>query len=175
MVNTTLHSRSLSLGSVAARRHRGVAIFYSFFAVVAVIAFISLAVDFGRVQLAKTELRRAADAAARYACSGISDGTAITKAISAAGQNNVDGAALVLQDADVRVGTWSAGTFTSGGTSPNAVRIKAERSAARGNPVPLLFGQIIGRGTCDVRVTAIAIQPPVPFGVVGLDFISMTG
>ena len=46
------------------RRH-GVAIFYVIVVLIVMLGFCSFAVDLGRVQTAKTELRRAADAAAR--------------------------------------------------------------------------------------------------------------
>src|SRR5437016_2620154 len=104
---------------------------------VSLLGFVSLAVDLGRVQCAKTELYRAADAAARYAATGLSDGTAASKAIAAAADNTVDGTALVLTNSDVVTGTWANGTFTAGGASPNAVKITAGRTTAHGNAVPL--------------------------------------
>ena len=45
------------------------------------VGFASFGIDLGRVQVAKTELRRAADAAARYGVKGIADQTAVAKAI----------------------------------------------------------------------------------------------
>ena len=58
----------------------GMALVYGIVMVTVLLAFASLAVDLGRVQLAKTELRQAADAAARYAVTGIDDGTIIERA-----------------------------------------------------------------------------------------------
>src|SRR3982751_5744795 len=78
------------------RRHRGFSAVYAIVCMVTVIGFVSLAVDLGRVQTAKTELRRAADAAARYAATGIRDNTARDKAVAAAAQNSVDGSPLVI-------------------------------------------------------------------------------
>ncbi len=46
-------------------RRSGMAFIYIIVALVAMLGFCSFAVDLGRVQTAKTELRRAADAAAR--------------------------------------------------------------------------------------------------------------
>jgi Flp pilus assembly protein TadG len=73
-----------------------VTVVYVAIVLVAVMAIASLAVDLGRAQCAKTELHRAAYAAARYGATGIDDGTAITKAIAAAADNLVDGTPLVL-------------------------------------------------------------------------------
>ena len=81
-------------------RHRGSSLIYALIAMAAMIAVLSLGVDLGRVQLAKTELRGAADAAARYAATGLSDGTATSRAISSAAENGVDGTKLVIKDGE---------------------------------------------------------------------------
>ena len=138
------------------RRRNGLVLIYAIVIMVAMFALISLAVDMGRVQVAKTELQRAADAGARYAALGINDGTAITKGIAAAGDNTADGSAVTLQSSDVVVGTWASGTFTSGGFSPNAVRVTARRTTSRGNAIPLMFAAVLGRTTCDVTARSYA-------------------
>jgi Flp pilus assembly protein TadG len=117
--------------------------------------FASLAVDLGRVEAAKTELRAACDAAARYGATGLSNSTAVAKAIQAAADNKVDGTTLVLQTTDVATGSWSSGTFTVGGTPTNAIRVTAGRTAVRGNPIPLVFGILIGKSTCDINATSV--------------------
>jgi len=130
-------------------------------AMTALCAFVSLGVDLGRVQVAKTELQRAADAAARYAVTGLSRSrsAAITRAIAAAGENQVDTTHAILRNSDVEVGNWggSPATFTRGGTPQNAVRVTARRTAARGNAIPLLFAQVLGLTHCDVSASAIAV------------------
>lgn len=127
----------------------------------ALMAFVSLGVDLGRVQLAKTELQRAADAAARYGASGIDQGstTVASRAITAAADNTADGQSIVLQNADVQVGMWNSTskTFTSGGTPNNAVRVTVRRTASRGNAIPLLFAKVLGLTSCDVTATSIAL------------------
>ena len=54
------------------------------------------------------------------------------------------------------VGTWNAtaSTFTPGGTAPNAVRIHGRRSAATGNAIPLILGQLVGRPSHDILASA---------------------
>src|SRR5688572_19678299 len=55
-------------------RRRGSALMYLTVTLVALVAFVSLAVDLGRVQLVRGELQLAADAAARHAAAGLSAG-----------------------------------------------------------------------------------------------------
>ena len=59
---------------------RGSSLVYLSVTMVTLIAFCSLGVDVARVQTVKTELRRAADAAARYAVTGLPDGVQRTQA-----------------------------------------------------------------------------------------------
>src|SRR5437660_1393788 len=56
-------------------RGRGVAMWYAIVLMTVLCMLLSLAVDFGRAQLVKTEMRRAADAGARAAASAILKGS----------------------------------------------------------------------------------------------------
>ena len=89
-------------------RRRGTAMIYILVSMVAMLGFCSFAVDLGRVQTAKTEIRRGADAAARVAAAylnqeakGATSGPVQTQAEQIAFDNKVDGAPLVLADTDV--------------------------------------------------------------------------
>ena len=134
-------------------------------ALVAMMMFTSLGVDVARVQVAKTELRRTADAAARYAASNIPNGvTSVQSAAKTeASANTADGSAVTLQNSDIEFGTWdtTARTFTvltgTNRSNANAIRITAQCSAARGTGVSLSFARILGRSTCDVSAQAIAM------------------
>jgi hypothetical protein len=134
----------------------------------AMIAVCSLAVDYARVQLVKTELLRAADAAARYAASGLAHDPAAARANAkaAARDNLADGLQVVLQDADIELGKWDAKArvFTpySGSEQEyaNAVRVTAERSAARGNGVPLTFARLLGPSFGRARAQSIVEFTP---------------
>jgi Flp pilus assembly protein TadG len=127
-------------------------------------ALVSLGVDYGRVQLAKTELQRAADAAARYAAAGLETSTsqARTRAIQAAGENRSDGAPVILQNADITFGRWN---FNSRNFQPlppanpniNAVRINALRDPSRSNAIPLMFGAVIGKTSFSLSAVATAV------------------
>lgn len=132
---------------------------YMSVAMVALMGVASLAVDFGRVQMVRSELHAAASAAARYGSVGLADGTAVSKAMAAAAENLVDGAAAPIQAGDVELGTWNPTTrvFTAGGMNPNAVRVTLRKTSARGNAVPLAFARVVGRTHFDVTTSSIAI------------------
>jgi hypothetical protein len=165
-------------------RPRGTSLIWSLVALVALTAFCSLAVDVGRVHLVRAELRLAADSAARYGATGLGSGpTSVrARALSAAGDNKADGTFVTIDSTeDVDLGTWdtSTRTFTvlhgNNQASANAVRVTVSRTAARGSAVRLAFAGIVGRPTCDVRASAIAWAPPAPYGLVGLNYIKMSG
>jgi len=167
---------------VRRNQHRGSTFIYSVVALVALCGIVSFGVDLGRVQVAKTELQRAADAAARYAATGISRGvtTVQERAAAAAAENAVDGTPVIIDiDSDVEFGTWdsTARTFTvltgAARSNANATRVSVHRSAARGNAVPLLFARMLGRSTCDVTASAIAMASTGadPYPIVGLEFV----
>ena len=156
---------------------RGIALVYIAIAMPVLVMLVSLGVDLGRVQVAKFELRRCADAAARFALKGLSDGTYYAKAQAAATDNPVDGATYYLAIADVVAGKWSSGVFVAGGTPYNAVTVSTRRTATAGNAIPLLFGQLMGRNTCDIHANAIAYNAPVGsggFGLVGVSSMNLS-
>lgn len=150
-------------------------------AMTALMMFVSLAVDLGRVQLAKTELSRATDAAARYAVSGITSGPATvrSRAKQAVADNTVDGVPLVLNDSDIEFGTWdsSSKTFTpvsgSAESSATIIRITAVRNTSRGNAIPLIFARVLGMTTCNIKSTVVLKGTYQVNGFVGFGDISM--
>ncbi len=167
-------------------RKRGIAALYMIVLMALLCGAASLAVDYGRVQLTKTELRRAADAAARAGASSVPADveTARSLAVKYAGLNNADGTPVVLDPAsDIDFGLWSSTTkqFTplsgSSLTSANAIRVIARRSFARANAVPLLFARVLGVESTDVSATSIALltKGGSGYGIIGLDSVSMSG
>ena len=155
-------------------RRSGVSIIYMIALMTLLIGIGSYAVDYGRVQMAKTELMRAADAAARYACTGISDGTYIAKAIDAANDNTCDGTAVTLTSSDIVKGYYdtAAKTFTPNGTPTNAIKVTCDRVGANG--IPMLFTGWLGVARANARTTVIAYAKPANLsGVTGLNSITM--
>ncbi len=148
-------------------RRRGVAVIWVVVMLVVMIAFGSLAVDLGRVVTTKTELRRAADAAARAAAGTLSSSVSNTSVINAAKNmaalNVANGNAVTLNTADIQWGVWNTAsrTFTpsanANSSGVNAVKITARCTQANGNPVALMIGQMIGASTGDVSATSIAM------------------
>lgn len=165
---------------------KGVAALYMIIMMAALCGVASLAVDYGRVQLAKTELRRAADAAARAGASSVFTDTSVARslAIQYAALNTADGSPVVLDSTkDIDLGSWdsSAKKFTvltgSGLTSANAIRVTARRNFARANAVPLLFASVLGTSSTDVNAYSIAMltKGSSGYGIIGLDSVSMSG
>ncbi len=142
-------------------RSRGQGLIWVIITLPVMCGFCSLAVDFGRAETTKTELQRAADAAARYGALGLSiSGSAATAyAIDAANDNTADGSVVVLQSSDVVTGTWNSAThsFTAGGGSQNAVQVTAQRTKARGNAVQTMFAKALGVSSIDVHGVAVAV------------------
>ena len=147
---------------------RGITLVYSLLLLVMLTGFTSLAVDWGRIQLVKTQLARSADAAARAAVSGL--GTSVSSAQSMAvqfgGLNQADGSSVCIDsNNDVEFGNWDKLTRTfstfSGASrfGANAVRVTARRTSARGNPTPMILGKTLGLNNCDVNGVAIAWRP----------------
>jgi hypothetical protein len=60
---------------------------------------------------------------------------------------------------DVAIGFWdaSAHTFTATSSGANAVQVTARRIALRNNAIPLFFAQIVGKSSCDITATSIAM------------------
>ncbi|MGH7215584.1 MAG: TadG family pilus assembly protein, partial [Tepidisphaeraceae bacterium] len=125
--------------------------------IVVLLAFLTLAVDWARVQLTLTEMRRAADAAARYGVKGISDDTAAAKAQAAAAENGV-----AAVDLTVTAIHWP--TNESGAS--NAVRVTATKN------LTLVFGGLFLVGSKQVSASAVATQAGGGVaGFIGLDSV----
>jgi hypothetical protein len=164
---------------IRCRASRGVAIVYLAFGLVALIAITSLAVEVGRVHLAKSELQSAADAATRAACAQLAYGTSTARraAVAAAAANYCNGAAVALDSSkEIEFGTWDYATklFTvlegSSESDANAVRVTMERST------PLVFGQVVGANESKVRARSIACLTANTgaYSIVGINSIKMS-
>lgn len=148
---------------------RGSSLIYVTVAMPVLIMMCSLGVDLGRVQLAKTELQRACDAAARAGASGLPYGAAeVYKRVrDIASKNTADGSPVdIVPATDIEFWSWDLktkkGTKLSGySTSANAIRVMAQRTQSRGNAIPLLFGRVLNMNSCQARVecTAVFVNP----------------
>lgn len=142
--------------------HRGSIAVYLVLLMPVLFLVVSLAVDVGRAQTAKTQLQAAVDAATRAAAQELvnfrDNATAAARAKAVASGNRADGRSVVLDNDEIDFGTWDPATRTFTVDTPvtNAVRITAHLAAARGRGVPTFFAAMMGRDTVDVHATAIA-------------------
>jgi hypothetical protein len=129
----------------------------------------AFAVDVAWMQLARTELRTATDAAARAGAKelSLSQNTAAARdrAKQTARRNKVAGEPLQLADADIQTGKGvqpsetSRFNFTPGGTPPNAMRVTGRRDdSSLSGPVKLLFAGVLGVDQFEPVETAISAQ-----------------
>jgi Flp pilus assembly protein TadG len=134
------------------RRARGTVLVYAAIAMGCVMVMLALAMAYGELSTAKSELQAATDAGALYALSGISNSTVTSRAQAAAAQNRANGAAVTVSAGNVTSGRWdpNARTFTAAGTPTNAVRVTASAS------VPLTFGGYLGVSARTMQATSIA-------------------
>ena len=139
-------------------------------AVTLVILLVTLTftVDIAFMQLSRTELRTAIDAAARAGAESLSrtqsKSAAIAAAIDIANDNVVASNGFTLPRQDVVLGrvtisNSSASVFRPDSDTPNAIRVDSGRTANRPDgSVRLFFGHLLGRGTFEPVQDAVAAQ-----------------
>jgi Ca-activated chloride channel homolog len=129
----------------------------------------AFAVDVAWMQLTRTELRTATDAAARAAAKELSlsqdENKARQRAKDVALRNKVAGDPLKLANADIEIGKGAQATptsrfkFTPGGAKPNAVRVTGKRTdGSLSGPVNLLFAGVLGVDQFKPKETATSTQ-----------------
>jgi Flp pilus assembly protein TadG len=150
---------------------RGSALTYTIIATPVLLLICGLSVDWGRATLVKLELNRMSDGAARYAATGLFDGTTLTKAQYIANRNTVDGETITLAAANVEPGRWNSTTktFTATNTNPDAVRVTVQKT------VPAMFASAAGGAAKTVAARSVARFTVVGYGLVGLNSISFSG
>lgn len=148
---------------------RGISMLYVCIVMVVVFAFATLAMDYGRVQLARTQLQTATDSTAKWGVRWVSASNASTlraRCNEVAGQNQVNNEKLVLSNSNIVVGYWNGQTrvFKPNLRPRNAIQISASST------VPLVFGGQGNISSCTVDTTAIATCTPM--GIVALSGFS---
>ena len=150
------------------RSQKGMALVYIALLMVAICAFIGLAVDIGYMYVAKGQLQNAADSGALAGASGLpNQDDAIAKAETFAEINSVvpgPDTKVALSSSDITLGNWNRGnnpSFNASGTPINAVKVQARRTAGSpGGPVDLFFSTVIGWSQMSVLAEAIAARTP---------------
>jgi len=136
-----------------------------------ILAFSVFAINIAWMQLTRTQLRTATDAASRAGSRTLSltqdTDLARTAAVTGAGNNLVAGAPLLLAATDLQFGLSQpaeTGPWTFEGREPtapdiNAVRVTGRRVAgAPSGPVPLLFAGLFDKTTFEPIKSATATQ-----------------
>ena len=163
-------------------RPRGSALVYLSAVMVALTAFVSLAVDLSHVYVVRAELQLAADSASRYGVTALGTGVAAAQAaaVDAADDNKADGTPVVLDTAnDIEFCNWNKATRTytvltgASRSSANALRVTARRTAANGGAVQLMFARVLGKTSQNVQASSITyIERRVPSGIIGLNGVT---
>lgn len=152
--------------------HRRGAAFVMILAMLSVFVVVAaLTIDYSYMQLVRSELRAATDAAAKAGAEALArtedSAQARQAAIDVAFANRVGGRPFVLTSNDVIFGKVSPQasnkwTFQAGGNTLNAVRINAKTGANASNPaIPLYFGQVLGPSSFSPSYEATAGQQEV--------------
>lgn len=154
-------------------------------ALVVLIAFLSLALDFGKRTMVDGELQAAADSAAIAAAQRLGEQPAPTAADVAAvamaigNQNSTIDGGLGLSSGDVEIGQWDseARAFAASTVDKaDAVRVAAHRSATRGNGVQTSLAAALGVGPLASRRQATAYVERAPdYALLGLDGFTSQG
>ena len=150
------------------RSRRGATIFLMIVAIIAILITAAFSVDIAYMQLSRTQLRSATDAATRAASATLSrtqnEALARQAAKTAASQNLVAGAPLRLSDADIifgkatenQNGSWD---FQAKKKPYNAVHVVGDRTSdSLSGGVNLFFGKMFAHGKFEPTMTATAVQ-----------------
>jgi Ca-activated chloride channel homolog len=131
----------------------------------------AITIDYSYMQLLRTEMRAATDAAAKAGAESLSRTQDIeaakAEAVRYASANSVGGVPMRIANTDVQIGrvspsgggTWA---FDAAGFPPNAVRVDARSGSGRIQPAyNLFFGRVLGQGTFAPSSLATAGQQDV--------------
>src|SRR5688572_5403115 len=163
------------------RRRRGNIVVLSGALMICLMALVALAVDVGFMAHAHTELQRTADAVALASAAKLPHITDSIDAGRATAQRNDTSIATALTDNDFEFGWWNRNTSTFTSPAPanrpnNAVRVTVARTEARGNPLNLFFGNIIGKSSADMTCKAIGYMDRSLCGAfVGIEWVDVQG
>ncbi|WP_161604680.1 pilus assembly protein TadG-related protein [Roseiconus nitratireducens] len=144
------------------QKRRGSALVLSVFLIATLLMVAAVAIDFGHINVSRSEVKRTADAAAMAACWELFDGVVAgtpaleqrpliaTAADDIAGLNLVSSRSPSLnKDDDIEIGYYTTrepGVLSPAGSlEPNAVRVHLRQTDAVNSAIPLFFGAVTGR------------------------------
>lgn len=166
-----LHRTSLSITHRANRRikRRGAMLVLMAVTLPLIVMMAAFAIDVAWMELVRTELRTATDAASRAGAKTLSlqqnEAAARAAAKDAASRNLVANSPLQVTDPEIEIGQSRQATrtsrfvFTPGGVQKNAVRVTGNRTnSSAGGPVALFLGRIMGVRTFEPSQVATSTQ-----------------
>ncbi len=173
----TTVSTSLRRGSAAHSARRGAIVPLVAILLVPLLALAALAINSAYVELRRTEMYIAADAAARAGGRELtmarSKAAAVSKAKRLASMNDVGGKSLTLDNADIEFGvatrknTSSRYIFKANKSNPTSIRVTARRTASSSDgPIDLLMPKILGRDSVETSQSSISTQVQVDIALV---------
>lgn len=145
------------------------------FCLIVLFAMAALSIDIAYMHLTRAELRTATDAAARAGAEALGrlqdEQEAKEAAISFAARNTVAGDPLLLNEADVVLGSTQfidgRFQFVAGATPSNSIRVTGMRTAdSRSGSIPLFFGQLMGQPEFQPVQNATAARVDVDIALV---------
>ncbi|QEG01692.1 hypothetical protein Mal15_57700 [Stieleria maiorica] len=156
-----------------ADRRKGSALVFSVFLVAGLLVVSAVAIDFGHINVSRSEVKRTADAAAMSACWELFDGVVqgndastvecdINDAASSiASKNVISSRAPTLNAAsDVEIGFYdrnNPGVLDNSDPSRfNAVRVHVRQTGANNSAIPLFFGSVTGRAEQSLQAHSTA-------------------
>ena len=175
-------SKGSTIMRYVGKKKFGSAIVFAVVGMVVFVGFASLSVDYARIQVAKTQLHNAVDAAARAGVAAVGQGPtiAINQAVTYAALNMCDGTPVAIDpNLDVDFGTYDGSTrvFTkltgTARSAATAIQVTGRRTAARGNPIHLLFAQMVGMPTKDLTTSAVASLSSTRLWYIGVNLTRM--
>ncbi len=150
---------------------RGAMLILIVFCMPIILAFTSFAINIAWMQLTRTELRTATDAAARAGSRmlSLSQNPAMARATakSAASRNTVAGVGLTINDADIQFGSservgvakWTFTPQLDSSSDLNGVQVLGSRTASSPDgAIPMLFTGLFDRSTFEPVKSATASQ-----------------
>lgn len=153
------------------QRRRGAMVILVLVCLPVILAFSVFTINVAWMQLTRTELRTATDAASRAGSRTLSltqdVESARNAAVAGAGNNLIAGDPLVLATSDVQfgltapqtTGPWTFAARDPGADDINSVRITGRRVAGSpSGPIPMLFAGLFDRTTFEPLKTATATQ-----------------
>jgi uncharacterized protein YegL/Flp pilus assembly protein TadG len=161
------HLNTLMTAGRTPNTRRGAMMVFVAVLVAAFLAMVAISIEIAHIQLARTELRTATDAASKAAALELARTQDVNQAIStgtsAAAQNQVIGAPLLLAPGDFEFGNSSENAatgrfdFSAARTPINSVRVVGSRtSGSRSGPLTLFFGNFLGTSIFEPQAVATA-------------------